>query len=200
MNYLGIEVLERRANAREVQPDISRRSISAIDPGIGLRAVSGRDAAPAMDRPFLWTCGSKAEVQALKIWFAARKGRLTPFWLPTGRQDLLLAQPTGPSDLGLSVSACGYTRHAYPQRARRHLAISLPSGTTAYRQVTAAQEVGPMETLTLSASLGEALNVGSWLSYLVLCRLASDDLDLQWITNEVAEAQLRFVEVPQEAP
>lgn len=200
MNYLDIEVLERRPNARETQPDISRRLTSLFDPGIGMRSVRGRDAAPAVEHPFLWTCHSKAEVAGLKAWFDVRRGRLVPVWLLTGRRDLLVAQPIGASDLTLGVAACGFTRHAFPQPARRHLAILLPSGAMAYRRVTDALDAGATETLTLSASLGEVLPAGAWLSYLTLCRLASDDLELHWVTDEVAEAQLRFVEIPQEAP
>lgn len=198
--YLGIDVLERRPNAREESPESFARSVATLDPGMGKRSVRARDAAPSIDRAFLWTCNGKAEIRALKEWFAARKGQLVPLWLSTGRQDLRLAQPAGAPDASLLIQPCGYTRYAFPQHARRHLALRFADGTTVYRQVLTALDNGTSETLALSGTLGKALASDAWVSYLVYCRLASDSLDLAYLTDSIAEATLHFVEIPQEAP
>lgn len=198
--YLGLDVLERRSNAREDPQDSFTRSLAILDPGMGKRGARARDAAPAVDRSFLWTCHGPAEIRALKEWFAVRQGQRVPVWLPTGRQDLRLAQAAGAIDASILIQPCGYTRYAYPQAARQHLAIRFPDGAQTYRRVLEAVDNGTLESLTLSSALGQDLPADAWVSYLVYCRLASDSLELAYLTNTIAEARLRFVEIPLEAP
>ena len=198
--YLDIEVLERRGNARGDRQETSKRSVFQLDPGIGLRSARARDRAPALDHPYLWTCITKAEIRAFKEWLAVRRGRLVPLWVPTWRRDLLLAQAVGAHDSGISIQSCGYTQYAFPRAARQHLAFVLPDGSMAYRRVTSSQAGGSTETLTLSAPLGQGLPASSLICYLTYCRLDSDEIELAYITDAIAEAALRFVEIPEEAP
>lgn len=198
--YLDIEVLERRENAREARQESFHRLLSTLDPGLGPRSVRARDAAPAVDRPYLWTCRNRAEIRAFQAWLAVRRGRLVPLWVPTWRRDLLLVQGVGASDPGISIQPCGYTQYAFLQKARQHVSFFLPDGSLACRRVLQAQDNGASETLTLASALGQAAPVGTLVCFLTYCRLASDDVELTYITDSIAEAQLHFVEIPEEAP
>lgn len=199
-DYLGTPVLERRPNSREEPDDTSSRRLLVFDPGLGARSVVAQDSAPAVQRTFLWTAIGRAEIVALKAWLAERQGRRVPFWVSTLRRDLLLAKAGASTDTTLSVEAIGYTRFAYPQPARRHLALHLPDGSTLYRQVQGAVEAGATETLVLTAALGVAVPATTLVSHLVLCRLDSDELELEYQPENVAETRLPFVELPEEAP
>lgn len=199
-DYLGTPVLERHPNAREEPDDTSPRRLLVFDPGLGARSVVAQDQAPAIARTFLWTAQGRSEIVALKTWLGERQGRRVPFWVSTLRRELPLARAGASTDTSLTVEAFGYTRFAFPQPARRHLALHLPDGSTLYRQVQGAMESGDTEMLTLSAALGVAVPASTLVSYLVLCRLGSDEVDLEYQTDSIAEARIPFVELPEEAP
>jgi hypothetical protein len=54
------------------------------------------------------------------------------------------------------------------------------------------------ETLTLEAAPASRSRSTTMLAYLVLARLADDDVELLWYHYGVAETTLRFVELPRE--
>jgi hypothetical protein len=197
--YLGIEVLEASPNTREDPSDSFHRSLYVKDPGSGKRNVRARDTCPKVTRPYIWTCQNRAEIQALKEWFSRRRGRLVPFWIPTGRQDLLLAQDVGSSDPGISIQSCGYAQFLFPSPARRHLAF-IAHGSLVYRQVLSATEMNGTDNLGLSSPLGMAFPKNGLVSFLVLARLASDDLEMVYHTESIAEATLHYIEIPGEVP
>lgn len=196
--YLGFDVLEAPPNSREDQSDTLQRRILPFDPGLGKRSILLPGQA-GLAKPYLWTCVGKAQVVAFKAWLDARHGQAVPFWIPSWRQDLLLAEGMTAVDGGASILPCGYTLHAFPSKARRHLAIFY-GANVAYRSVLAASDLGDHESLTLSGSPGFALPKGAWLCYLHLVRLASDELEIVWHTDELAECSFPYLEVPEEAP
>lgn len=198
-SYLGFDVLERRPNMREAVTDVSPRSLAIHDPGLGARDVKPKDSAPAFQRTHLWTAQGLQAIADLRAWLAARKGRVVPFWVSTLRQDLILAAPGSAADTTLTIESIGYARFAHPHKARRHLALHLPN-TTLYRQVLTATDGGAMESLALTAALGTSVPLGTLVSYLVLCRLDADDIELVWHTDQLVEAALTFREIPEEAP
>ena len=198
-SYLGFDVLERRPNMREAVTDVSPRSLAIHDPGLGAREVQARDLAPAFQRSHLWTAQGLQAIADLRTWLAARKGRAVPFWVSTLRQDLILAAPANAADAALTIEAIGYARFAYPHKARRHLALHLP-GATLYRQVATATEGGATEALALTSALGTSVPLGTLVSYLVLCRLDSDEIELVWHTDQLVEASIAFREIPEEVP
>jgi hypothetical protein len=197
--YLSLDVLEAAPNARDPQEDAFHRSVAGLDPGLGSRWFRGRDSVPKVARTFVWTCANRSEIVALKAFLDARKGQAIPFWLPSRRRDLILAQAAGASDPGISIQAMGYTRFLFPAKARRHLAFRVGAAWI-FRSVTDAAE-GPLtETLTLSSAAGAVLPLDTLVSQLLLCRLAADEVGISYLTDSVAEAHIPYVEIPQEAP
>ena len=197
--YLGFDVLEISPNARDPREDALLRSVAGFDPGLGRSAARPRGTAPQGRRPLLWTCANRAEIVALQAFMAARKGRLVPFWMPSRRQDLLLNQPVAAADSGIVIRASGYTRFMYPAPARRHLAF-LAGGSWVIRSVTSATGGSTTESLQLSSPLGVNLPVSALVCHLLFCRLAADEVELVYLTDSIVEAQLDYLEIPQEAP
>ena len=198
--YLGFDVLEMRPNATEAPSDSLSRRYTIMDPGTGPRYAAASDDAGTVGRSFLWTCTTKAEIAALKAWLDTRKGQAVPFWMPTWRADLLLASTIQAVDTAISVQPTGYTQFLWPYPSRRHVAIQ-PSGSVRYyRRITGATDLGTSETLNLSASLGVQVSTAALVSFLTLCRLATDEPELTYLTDSVAEARLPFIEIPAEVP
>lgn len=197
--YLGYDVLTIRTNASDTDEVSQIREFSVHDPLIGSRAITVRDTVPKLKIPYKRLCTSKSDIIAAKNWFKALKGRAVPFWFPSSRFDLVVAQTIQSTDVSLSVLSVGYTPNMYPYSSRRHLVFPSTTGDL-YRKITSASDNGVTETLGFTGSLGKSFAVGTKLSYLLLCRLASDDLSISYHNDSIAEIALEFIEVPGEAP
>lgn len=133
---------------------------------------------------------SPAELVALKERFQRHQGRFRKFWLPT-------------FDMNLRVKAVsGSTIDIYPgdygQYGQMHktIAFQLLDGNTEIRKVTAVAAVDSETTrLTLSAPVSFTKENIFYTSYLGLCRLDSDTLEIGWIGNGKCEAGLRIIEI-----
>jgi len=120
------------------------------------------------------------EAIALRQFLHRCAGRLTPFWLPTARQDLVLAQDVSEGGLILRCQAASSVQ-ALVSPARRALALRLPDGGALFREVVSAGAVsGGFEDITVAQAL-PALTAGTVrLSWLCLARLDADRVELSW--------------------
>jgi hypothetical protein len=57
------------------------------------------------------------------------------------------------------------------------------------------------ETLQFESAIGHTmLAARTMVSFLVFARMDSDDNDIEWLNNDLAEATLEFQELPREVP
>ena len=197
-SYLGFDVLMAPPNTRDEVQETFRRSVAQNDPGLGLVDRWARDSAPQVDRSYLWTCTTRSEIAQLKAWLNVRCGQAIPFWLPTGRRDLLLAADIGAAATTFAVINTGYTQFAFQHKARRHVAFLTASPLL--RAITSASDVGATEQLGLSSAPDALVPASTLVSYLVLCRLATDAPTIIYHSDSKAECTLPYVEIPEETP
>lgn len=201
--YLGFDVLELISSTAEAPQAPVTRGLFRLDPGMGAVDVQPRSLQPAGARAFNWYMGTRAACGVYDAFTANRRGRSVPFWLSTGREDLVLAADIGSSDTQITIKACDYTRFSFPTKGRNHLCVTLFAGPTyRYRKVLAAVDNGDgTETLTLDSSLGiAAARATSFVSYLNLYRFDTDDPRRQWRSRDAAEASIPLRELPLETP
>jgi hypothetical protein len=122
-------------------------------------------------------------------------GRLTPFWLPTGRQDLVLAQDVGEGGLVLRCQAASSVQ-TLASPARRALALRLPDGGVIFREVVSAEAVsGGFEDITVTQAL-PALTAGTVrLSWMCLARLDADRVEISWERTGCCTVEARAREI-----
>ena len=202
--YLGLDVLETIHNARESEVDTIPASLSVFDPGPGKVAIQARETAARYGRRFQWTCATRAQIAALKAFLETRCGKAVPFWVPTWRQDMSLALEAGSLGNGLTIEPEGYTKFIFESdltNGRRHLMLKRwDNGSIIYRKITNAVDNGTSEVLTLDSVLGVTFPVGSLVSFLTLCRLDTDEVEISYLTDSIAECSLPFVAIPENAP
>lgn len=106
------------------------------------------------------------------------------------------------TDANVIVQETGYTKHQFSKASRRQLAFILSDGSTVYRTVTGSTAPGNgTEVLTLDSAVGVAIPAATTMvAFLHLVRLESDVVEVKWHHQTLAEASLRFVEVPREIP
>lgn len=194
----GYDVLEVMPNWENPRQN-SRRMLSVFDNEMAAPVVRDRGLVSFQSQGFRWFLNGRAQAKAFRDFVDRRVGSLVPFWVPTWRQDLTVAQLAASTDSGIVVKACGYTTRMFPDRARRYLAIRNGQAWI-YRKVTAASATSTTETLTLDAQLGATIAAGTIVSFLILCRMDDDDAAIDWQTTLFAESTTSFTELPKEVP
>ncbi len=201
--YQSIEVLTLPLEQLASDPESLQRPLLVMKPLTTLAYVERPTVSPRSRRTLTWTCFSRSHAKDLVAFVDRRRGRLKPFWLPSGRHDVSLAQDAASGAGSVRVWSSGYGAAIWPLGPyRRHLALRRPSGAYDFRKVTAVtQNLDGTETLTLSSTLSAALPMaGSMVSHLILYRLDEDLVRIAFRTVAFAEAQFPLLELPAEVP
>lgn len=196
----GYRVLQAMPNWKSAPNQKLARVLSRLDNGVGPVAVEDKAGIGFGSQAFQWWMSSHAAVQSLRDFFDSRMGRLVPFWVPSWREDLTLSTTTTAGDTAIQVNACGYTSGMFPDASRRYLVLWKTDGSMIFRKVTSASVAGAVESLGLDSAIGAVLPAGSPVSFLTLCRMDADDLEIAWKTTEFATADVEHVEIPREVP
>ena len=201
-DYLGFNVLEVQPNRAKDPRRSFLRSLTKMDAGTGKTTVQDRAGISRSELEFDWFLDGRSEIAVLQAFLLARKGRAVPFWVPSWRHDLVLNQDAGAIDTSITVKDTGFLKYQFQQTSRRQIALVLQNGTFIYRQITGATNPGNgTEVLTLDSALGVAVPAATTMvCFLHLVRLASDVVEVLWHHQNLAEASMRFTEVPREIP
>ncbi len=205
MTYLGYDVLALNYNRLGPFQEQLRRKFVLLDSRTGKRVADEQAPAPAPSRPFTWTAIGRAEIAAMRAFLDARVGRAVPFWLPSFQWDLSLAEDVLQDQSIVTIRWVRYRQQMWGTTgARRHLALWTEGGGPMdyYRIADATDPADYLsETLTLDpVAVRDYLMDQTVLSFLKLCRLDDDLVEISYPSANVAEATIRVRELPLEAP
>lgn len=198
--YLGYDVLDMMTpnRAADIRKDTSRKVIVSGSPH-GIRGAFSPSGQPVDAIPVSWLAYGTVEIEALLAFIAARRGRVVPAWVPSGQQDFSPLAVVGATSL--KFRKFGYTELMYPAfLGRKRIVIYPPAGSPVYAAVVSASDNGDnTETIGTDATLTPyaGLIASSNVSFLMLCRLLTDNVDLKWESHALVQCTMRFVEVPQ---
>lgn len=132
-----------------------------------------------------------AEMRAYKNFLYRRAGRARDFWMPTFEQNVR------PVDVGTVVSTLTIERDSFDDYTfRPHIAIEDSEGNWYSRAVSNPTPIiGDKLQLTLSAALNLDASLIRRISYLGLHRFDSDRVEISHIGNNVAECNVRVLEL-----
>jgi hypothetical protein len=201
--YRGHDLLTVMPNAWRADRDQTHAMPQAAVGGdLGQWGATWPEATPTLGWPFKFFLDSRDVVSDFLLWLAYRRGAYAEFWLPTWRRDFQLVENAADDATELVVAATGYPDSGFQTEARRHLAAIVAGGgafTVYPRRIEDAEANGDgTETLTLESPLGVAADRHVVLSHLVLVRLVDDEATLRWYHPNVAEAEVRMVELPRQ--
>ena len=200
--YKGYDLLTYNPDREGTGKIRYTRLATAVDPHTGKRRVDDHAGVSIPRQSFRWTAMGLSEIAALRAFIAARKGKAVPFWTPTYSRDLVLSRDISAGDGTLVIKDTGYVKYLFQFISRQYLAIINPDGSYITRQITSAVNNGNgTETLTLDSTISSALTASATLvSFLTFCRLADDDVRMNWQTLELVTTDITFVEIPKETP
>lgn len=199
-SYEGVAVLDMTEPDRGAGAvDAFERDVLAEEPLTGARFVVADDAAPSVSRDFVWMAFDRTEAKAIRDFIDACYGRAIPFWLIAWEQSFTLAVDHLADSINLVVRSCGYAANVFPMGpSRRRLAVRAPGGSFHYRKIINAVDNGNgTETLTLDAAIADALSTATFVSFLRLARLDTDEPRISW-KGHTAIARLPIRELPAE--
>lgn len=181
--YRGCPVFTRAPDeARDLTRDYERL-IQELDPGPSLPAVTDTAGNGFVLQEHRWLLAGRAERSAWRALMYGLRGQARPVWVPTHAHDLVPVAAIAGSTL--TVERVGYARFGVGTWGRRDIRIELRDGTVLHRRVTGASESGATEALVLDADVGAPIDAEqvARISYMALCRLASDEIEIEHLTD-----------------
>jgi hypothetical protein len=194
--YRGVPVLTARPDESEDLTRAYQRLLLELDNGTALPLLTdtASRAFPVMQHR--WLLSGRDEQAAFRSLLYALSGRLAAVWVPTHADDLELVAPVSDVAMSVDVAAIGYTRFGRSQPGRRDVRIELVDGTALHRRITSSSELSAdVERLVLDSALGRNVAPGDVLriSWLVLCRLDSDGIEIEHMTDSDGLARSHVV-------
>lgn len=195
LQYLGTELyMDETDWAKNLdEPYASNRR--EIDNQIGPILVTRRGQYPTVGRSFRWVCRDRAYADNLRAFFARRRGRFSPVWMPSGTEDFVLAQPVDPVSPSIVVTKSQFGSLVWPSKLRRDIVIRMRDGTYFVRRIIDVAEGENVTILTLDQGFGQAFAPSAVrrISFLGFYRLANDSITFNWQTNYVATVETDFI-------
>jgi hypothetical protein len=122
--------------------------------------------------------------------FETVRGMAGEFYMPTWTSDLEIASNAALNATSIFVKRSEVAQLYATDKTRRGIAIYKKDGSIVTLLLTAIDSVAPagQSRLTLASPLSAALNMTdvSMVSWLPICRFASDSLTLNWVTDTAA--------------
>lgn len=194
-SYRSLPVLESRPNWAGGYDLELVRKLAEVDNQTGRQFYEDEaELALPLQRMSFYLEGRDAGDSFRRLLYAL-KGRFRAIWVPTWADDLILQTLVPSSQTFIDVDWTGYTRQIAQQPNRRDIRIELTDGTVLYRRITGSQELSAeSERLAIDSALGRNVQPSEvvQISYLALCRLNADGVELAHWTGEFSEAALVF--------
>jgi hypothetical protein len=124
-------------------------------------------------------------------------GRQVAVWMPTYKNDLQLSQAIGASDVNFRIQNIKLADNMGVNDLRTDIAFMFPDGTNYYREITGIVEHSDTEEIiTIDSSIGIPISPGDCeICFLDKVRLASDEVEIDWIEPYRNMSDTRFVKV-----
>lgn len=169
-----------------------QRNRILLDNDVGLRELAD-DAGRAFTlQTHQLLLNGRDEQWAFRQMLYRLRGQQAAVWVPTFNRDVELSRDAAAADTQIDIKQIGYAYTGGSVSGRRHLLI----GGTTPRQVTgtAAPLSGSEERLLLDGALGADFPAGAFGSFVDICRLGQDTIEIKHITDSdgVAESNLTF--------
>lgn len=181
--YRGRPVFLARPEESNELKHGTERLLQVLDNSISLPAVTDTAGRGFVLLNYRWLLAGRQQHTEWRSLAYALRGRAGSVWVSTHAADLVvMAKGTAST---LAVRRCGYARLGLMTMGKQDLHIQLHDGTELLRRVVNVSQAGDMEYLALDTPLPKvyAPEEVARISYLALCRLTDDQLELKHQTD-----------------
>jgi hypothetical protein len=196
VTYNSIEVVTTPSLLGEGEKSQSDANLSTQDYGMGRFDFFSDSTYNILSRSYQKRNLTKEECWNFRLWLHSFYGMQNVKWFPTFRDDLTLINPIGSSDTTFEIENIGLTVNVGLNNLRKYLAFVPVSGTPLYREITGLSELSNgNEQVTIDSSLGQTVAITDMICFLEKCRLASDEVEIEWTSGNENECTITLVSV-----
>lgn len=190
-NYRGVPLLLEATNWVQAMAERNVRNLDVFETDLRARYTVLKNEVPSVVRSHSWFLKGKARIHQFRRWLYSRRGRVAPFWAPSWKADLALAERIEQGDLTITVRDINYRGLYRYNEGRKDLIIFLRGGRHLTRRIVSAAAGQPgskTEVLMLDAEIGEVIEPSSisMICFLGLYRLDADAVELDWRSDQLA--------------
>ena len=197
--YRALPVLEWRPDESEPPTSSAPRMLGVVDNETAPPVITDMIDRALRAQGHSWLLQGREAQGAWRSMLYALAGRANPVWVPSWTADLRVVAAIAAAATFITVEWTGYTLFGRQQAGLRDLRIELWNGTAFCRRITGSVQGAETETLQLDAALGQAVAIADvrQVSWLRLCTLASDTVELRHLTDAdgISQCRLAFSEV-----
>ena len=188
----GREVFNRRADWATPRQRGSTRDIRAADFGVGRRRLYLPSAYNTRTLTGDYIARTAAEARGYLNFFLRQRGQQGEFYLPTDFADITLAEPTGNGFMFVEGTDFAGVWAGHP--VNKAISVKLRDGTRFYRAVAAITVQGQQSRIQLDQAVPSYITPSDVevISWLPVTRLASDELVIEWLTDQAARVRLNY--------
>lgn len=182
VRYKEQPILEVDNNWAEGLTDKYERKVSVFDTELFDFSRDIEGGSPTITKTFNWFLNGKENLTYFKAWMLKRKGRLTPFWLPSQVKDFTYISHLNST---LTTKFSGFSFLSLTN-SPRDIRVEFTDGTVEYREIASVLLNGDNEILTLTS----VLPIGDIkaISFLYFVRLDTDRIEVVYQTGRFASA------------
>lgn len=190
--YNGYYILPLRPNWLESMEESVERNFDHIDNPIGRRDYTFHSELATVTRSFLFFFKGLQNIDAFIKWHYARRGAQVPFWVPSWKNDLTLTDNIQIGDNFIKVVNNDYENLYLNRAGRDHLYICTKTKCEPYaRKIVSIytdqiDETKTVITLDSTFPAGHSVADIESISFMGLHRMASDEITIEWLSDEVA--------------
>jgi len=185
--YLGHPVLDVRPSETTAPTASVSRLEQTVDYGTALPVTHDLPGVALRVQQSHWQLYGRAEHTWFRSLIYTLDGRRAPMWVPSFASDLQPIAAVAGGTKTMLIDWAGYAQFGLDRPNRKDVRIELIDGTVLYRRITATSVGAGTETLNLDASLSSASIAPEYvrqISFMALCTLASDDVELDHATDQ----------------
>lgn len=197
--YKGYPVYKTKNDFSESVNSTYRLKEQILDALIGSYSLMPETNGHQVTTPFKVLLTSRQAIAEFLGFLNSRAGRFTAVWIPSYQDDFTVIDTIDPTATTFSIEPCGYSTFYAVHPARRDVCFIKPDGSMYYRRITGATAPdNTSEVISIDSSLGFTVTPGDGtrISFLTLCRLDQDNIELNWLTDNKMSVGFGFTDLP----
>ena len=196
VNYKGVEVLERKPNWANEVSDEFHADVSVVDYEYGIQQWFSRNTPSLTSRKQTYVLRNYDDVIWWKAFIHRQLGRLTSFYVPSWTSDLVKSGDYISGSSYIDVRDDNLSTIVSNSNERKILRV-IANNVVYYQTVTAIRAVNGLARLELETPINVTIFEKQFtqISFMQRCRLASDEIEFNYITRDKVELSLNLQQI-----
>lgn len=195
--YNGLEVLLRQPNWQGGLSNEMQYAFETLDKQTGAINWQTTEDTPRIQRAYSWLLSNRQKIYDFRAMLGRRNGQQKTMYVPSWHDDFKVSKGIGAAETGLYVKDNEFRLMVGTDPAREAVMIRLRDGTTFFRKIVGVSTDDVSTILTLDSALGREVSLEQFktVHMLMRTRLATDDVNIVWRSNEVAVVDTTLITV-----